>query len=120
MLKCSGEAGKQFAEERNYKMLDILSYQELAEQVGNTFIITDLPSPIEVELIAITERFMSNGQESFSLTFRGPRDTILPQRIYSLQNNDIGMSGLFLVPAAANELGVEYEASFNRLLDRPA
>jgi len=101
-------------------MLDISSYDEFAKQVGTKFNITDLPVIVEIELIEITEREKTARQECFSLIFRGPSESVLPQSIYTLQHEQLGIGGLFLVAAGVTEQGVEYQATFNRLLETAA
>ena len=97
-------------------MLDILSYEKLASEVGIKFLVTNLPQPLELELVEITERRATHIQEYFSLIFRGARKPVLPQQIYRLENEKFGAGELFLVPVGENQQGVEYEAAFNRLL----
>ena len=49
-------------------MLDVLSYDELAAQVGTKFRVLDgaaAPEPLELELTAITERQGNQQQEYF-------------------------------------------------------
>lgn len=98
-------------------MLDALSYEELAAQVGTTFTVTDTPDQLDLELIEITERRATAQQEYFSLIFRGARESILPQKIYQLQHERLGAGALFLVPIGASAETAEYEAAFNRLID---
>ena len=97
-------------------MLDALSYEELAAQVGMKFAVTDAHAPLTLELAEITERRATERQEYFSLIFRGAREFILPQRIYQLEHEQLGASVLFLVPVGATADSAEYEAAFNRLI----
>ena len=97
-------------------MIDVLSYEELAAQIGTKFALTDAPVPVELELAEVTERRATARQEDFSLIFRGVREFILPQRIYHLKHERLGAGSLFLVPIGATEQYAEYEAAFNRLL----
>jgi hypothetical protein len=48
----------------------------------------------------------------FSLVFLGPRDPVLPQRIYRLEHEELGTLDLFLVPIGRDDAGVRYEAVF--------
>lgn len=97
-------------------MLNVLSYEELAAQVGTKFAVTDAPVPLELELGEVTERRATARQEYFSLIFRGAREFVLPQRIYRLNHERLGAGELFLVPVGVTEEAAEYEAAFNRLL----
>jgi Domain of unknown function (DUF6916) len=49
----------------------------------------------------------------FSVVFLGPREPVLPQRIYRLEHDELGTLDLFLVPIARDAAGVRYEAVFN-------
>jgi hypothetical protein len=51
-------------------------------------------------------------REQFSLHFRGPATPLLPQSIYRLQHQDIGVLDLFLVPISRDATGTTYEAVF--------
>jgi hypothetical protein len=44
--------------------------------------------------------------------FRGPGDVLLPQRIYRMEHEEIGVFDLFLVPIGPDEIGLRYEAIF--------
>lgn len=48
----------------------------------------------------------------FSLVFHGPPEPVLPQRIYRLENDELGPLEIFLVPVAADAETVRYEAVF--------
>lgn len=53
-------------------------------------------------------------QEGFTLTFCGPRQPALPQRMYNLEHESIGkLEMIFLVPVAEDGNGRYYEAVFN-------
>src|SRR6478672_9010612 len=51
-------------------------------------------------------------RQPFSLTFRGTADEVLPQRIYTLRNEQLGTFPLFLVPIGRDQGGTRYEAVF--------
>lgn len=51
-------------------------------------------------------------RQQFSLLFEGPAEPVLPQAIYTLENDELGTFQIFLVPVAADEEGVDYEAVF--------
>lgn len=49
---------------------------------------------------------------SFSLTFLGPRDPILPQAIYTLRRGGEALD-IFICPIGRDDSGTRYEAVFN-------
>lgn len=51
-------------------------------------------------------------REAYSLTFCGPQQPILPQRIYRISHSELGDLDLFLVPVGPQKDGMGYEAVF--------
>jgi len=51
--------------------------------------------------------------ESFSLIFAGPREPLLPQRMYKLTNPSLGDTLVFLVPVGIKDTGAQYEAVYS-------
>jgi len=54
----------------------------------------------------------SGQRQPFSLVFRGPRDPLLPQRIYAVEHSGLGKLEIFLVPIGPDEHGQRYQAIF--------
>jgi hypothetical protein len=48
----------------------------------------------------------------FTLTFVGPLQPVLPQRIYHMEHAAVGEFALFLVPVGPSAQGMQYEAVF--------
>jgi len=48
----------------------------------------------------------------FALLFHGPAAPVLPQRIYRIEEDELGALDLFLVPLGPDEHGMRYEAIF--------
>lgn len=73
--------------------------------------------PIELELTEVkgylSKAHEQSGMERFSAFFNGPRERLLPQRVYALEHDRMGAFELFLVPVAKDENGFRYEAVFN-------
>ena len=68
---------------------------------------------LDVTLVDVAANGMrGHGREQFSLHFLGPRDPVLPQMIYRLENPRMGVLEIFLVPIARDASGVTYEAIF--------
>lgn len=72
-------------------------------------------SAVAVELIEVNEGRSSPQYEVFSVLFRGPPDTFLPQGMYRIDHDELGASDLFIVPIRRDERGFYYEAAFNCL-----
>lgn len=69
---------------------------------------------IDMELTELKDR-SSQHQEIFTILLRCPGDQVMPQKIYGIRHDKLGKFDLFLVPVAADDKGVYYEAVFNRL-----
>jgi hypothetical protein len=90
-----------------------------SENLASTFILQHQGGEsTELELIELKTGHSTPHMEQFSLTFRGPGQTLLPQQIYQVQHNRLGAFDLFLVPVGHDGHGSYYEAVFNRYIDR--
>jgi len=54
-----------------------------------------------------------NGRSPFSLTFEGPTEPALPQRIYRVEHPELSAIDIFLVPVGRTTAGLHYEAIFS-------
>jgi hypothetical protein len=83
---------------------------------GSQFRVLDGPAgPVELDLAEATGLPPKQGGviEPFSLMFHGPRDTLLMQKMYQVDHENLGAFHLFLVPLGPDEKGHRYEAIFN-------
>ena len=101
-------------------MLESLDIATFAGRLGEVFVLApDETTAIVTQLIAVTPapggstgQVRAGGRTPFSLIFRSPPATPLPQRIYRLQHDELGALDLFLVPIGPDETGMCYEAVF--------
>ena len=104
-------------------MLDQLTVTDFVAHVNTSFRVLlgsgdvlDLEL-IEAKTIGESRRPDSPGirQHAFSLIFRGPRDRLLPQRIYPVEHPTLGALHIFLVPLGpeGDSQGLHYQAVFN-------
>lgn len=101
-------------------MLDTLTRTSFEPHMDTTFRLhhEDLGA-VDLELVEATDRTPERFEgEQFSLIFKGPPDTYLPQQIYALEHEAMGRLNLFLVPVDQRKDGYRYEAFFNRAVDR--
>lgn len=72
-------------------------------------------SPLELVLYEVGRLEEHDGprQQPFSALFRGPRNGVLPQRIYQVEHDRLGTLEIFLVPIGPDAQGMRYEAVFN-------
>lgn len=101
--------------------LENLTLEAFQPRVGNTFIIRATPEQaIDAELIEAralvdpgrSPKGASSQRTPFALLFRTTLRGALPQRIYSVEHDEIGAYELFLVPVGPDEKGMVYEAIF--------
>jgi hypothetical protein len=99
-------------------MLDTLTADDFSSQLGKTFTVRLADRP-PLDLTLLEARRLSRttaattGRPPFSVLFRGPREPVLLQRIYALENEAMGRLEIFLVPVGPDATGMQYEAIFN-------
>jgi len=95
-----------------------LVFEDFADKVGDVFAISDdgVP-PIALKLTEATPLSPAcaprGARPPFSLLFVAADPRVLPQRLYCLEHKALGAVTIFLVPAAKDETGVSYCATFN-------
>jgi hypothetical protein len=98
-------------------MPDLLTPEHFEPLLHQRFTLSvDEKTSFEVELIEVRALPRSGAvpaREPFSLTFRGPREFCVPQRVYTLRNEALGKQDIFLVPIGPDDVGHRYQAIFN-------
>lgn len=95
-----------------------LNEAEFSKHVHTPFRL-DLGDNAQIDLELIEVKSYANnpgdedGMERFSLIFKGPANSILEQRLYSLNHDRMGAVDIFLVPIQPQPDGSRYEAVFN-------
>jgi hypothetical protein len=95
-----------------------LVFEDFADKVEQIFVISDQAAPAIPLTLAQAELLPARGstpgiRPPFALTFLAKDPRVLPQRLYRLEHNDLGLLEIFLVPAAKDAQGVTYCATFN-------
>jgi hypothetical protein len=97
-------------------MEELLTIDVFSDKVDQAFVL-DEPGepPIELKLIEakLITNYVSAERLPFSLMFTTTGDFILPQRIYRLRNEALGIVPIFIVPIAKKGDVVTYQAIFN-------
>ena len=97
--------------------VSLLTASHFEPHVGSRFQLR-ADDVLDVELREVEEVGVGSGappqaaRAPFSIVFLGPRDPVLPQRIYRLEHDELGTLDLFLVPIGRDDAGVRYEAVF--------
>jgi hypothetical protein len=98
------------------KMTDDLSREALVENLNSKFLMRfQNAEPLELELLSVVELPSAPGQEQLSAIFRAPLKAPVEQGMYVLEHERFGVFGIFLVPVAKDEQGLQYEAIINRI-----
>jgi hypothetical protein len=97
-------------------MLQDLSHSSFEEQLNTPFRIHfggEAPLEAVLTLVRLHEPHGGPRPQPFSVYFRGPRQPVLPQAIYRVENDRMGTMDIFLVPIGPDGQGMGYEAVFN-------
>jgi len=99
-------------------MLDRLTSADFSALLQQTFRLSYHPqaAPLDLALVEVSEWGeppQPGGRRPFSLLFRGPREPLLPQRIYTLEHPQTGVLEIFLVPLGPDDTGQVYQAVFS-------
>ncbi len=95
-----------------------LVFEDFADKVEQVFVISDRDVPAIPLTLAEAELLRTRGsmpgiRPPFSLVFLGRDPRVLPQRLYRMQHDELGILEIFLVPIGKNAQGVSYQAMFN-------
>jgi len=98
-------------------MTGTLTEKEFSQHLNTKFQLKLDHQEVELELVEVKgylpQTNEQTGMERFSAFFDGPGNARLPQRLYSLEHEQMGEFEIFLVPISGNEKGFRYEAVFN-------
>ena len=93
-----------------------LTHEAFTQNANTKFQIqVDENTPLELDLIDVSELKVYPQQEEFTLTFRGPLSHFLDQGVRPFQHDQMGQFDLFIVPIKQDADGFYYEAVFNRV-----
>ncbi|MDB5707275.1 MAG: hypothetical protein JWN66_4391 [Sphingomonas bacterium] len=99
-------------------MLDVkYALEDFEPHVGTDFkVIHDGDAVILLTLLeahALKDYRNGDGRPPFGLLLQSVFQEVIPQQLFSLHHDAMGDLGIFLVPTARNETGIQYYATFN-------
>lgn len=99
-------------------MLETLTLENFSPLVGQSFqfhVQPDQAVPLElVEARPLDEANSPRQRPPFMLTFKGPSNFVLPQRVYRVEHEALGAHDIFVVPLGPGPGGgMIYEVIFN-------
>jgi hypothetical protein len=102
---------------RRHIMVEQMTKSTFEPYLNTAFRIQATPDQIvDVTLIDVSEKHSDAKLEQFSLLFQGPRETLLPQKIYSFDHTEMGNFELFIVPVIhLDQTKFYYQAAFSRI-----
>jgi hypothetical protein len=93
-----------------------LTHEEFSQHANTKFQVqVDENTPVELDLIEVSELKVYPQQEEFTLTFRGPLNAFLDQGVRPFKHDQMGEFEVFIVPIKQDAEGFYYEAIFNRI-----
>lgn len=94
-------------------MTEFHGFDVLEPLLGEVFIFVHDGGQTELTLTDAESRGMTpTGVPAGVLTFKGPREPMLPQATYDVVHPDLGEFAMFIVPVAQGDQGTVYEAVF--------
>lgn len=96
--------------------MTLVTIDMFSDKVGQAFVVDEPGVPaIELTLAEVTalRNFASASRAPFSLLFTSHSSAVLPQRIYALRHDVLGLKSVFLVPISSKNGKVTYQAIFN-------
>jgi hypothetical protein len=102
-------------DDRAFLDLAVLTHADFAARLNEEFTISPGELSIQAQLVGVVPWRASAAQrrQPFTLTFQGPNQPVLSQRIHVLENPSLGKMEVFLVPIGPNQFGMEYEVVFS-------
>jgi hypothetical protein len=99
-------------------MVELPTEADFSQNLDTKFRVrAEAPRPVELELVEVkgwTSRpEEEKGMERFSVSFCGPEDIYMPQQMYTLEHERMGVFDIFLVPMGRDARGFLYQAVFN-------
>ena len=95
------------------KMESLPTYENFVSQMNTTFHAGGDNGDVPLELAEISNRKLTDRQEEFSITLRGPGDRLLGQGTRRFHHPQLGDFDLFIVPIRSDRDGCYYQAVFN-------
>lgn len=97
--------------------LSQLTYETFRDRIGESFRDTEAGIAFELlqveDLTEVARNVPPDARAPFSLMFRAPAESALPQGIRPLAHDELGDLELFLVPVANEPDGLRYQAVFS-------
>jgi hypothetical protein len=96
--------------------IELLTIDQFSDKIGHPFVVeeSDVPA-VELTLTEVTalRNFANAPRAPFSLLFTSQGSAVMPQRMYAVRHEALGLLSFFLVPIAGTKEKVTYQAIFN-------
>ncbi len=104
-------------------MLNMVTKDTFSGCLGEKFHVHVAAAVLDMELVDVNElvvavgrqrvKLSSSGPRPFSVLFQGPQAPLLPQAIYKVEHEAVGILDIFIVPIGLEQGVAMYEGVFN-------
>jgi len=96
-------------------MTESISHENFSGHLNALFRIDVAETSQELELVEVEvgDSVDPSLREPFTLIFQGPKDSILPEGIHNLSNDDAGSFELYIIPIVSHGDRQSYQVIFN-------
>lgn len=105
------------SDERQEVVIGSVPKTGFVENLNTVFSAARDETVFDMELIEVLDRKSTPKQEQFSLFFRASVDVPAEQGVFHIEHNVLPSGDLFLVPVSRDDVGLVFQAVFNRLID---
>ncbi len=100
-------------------MAAVLEQEEFSKHLNTNFRIQfNEGQTVEAELIEVSELSLAGRQARFAIIFRTPHQPFIGQGLYKFEHDQMGSFELLIVPVEQDAKGTNYEAVFNRVIEK--
>ncbi len=97
----------------------VLEQEEFNKHLNTKFRIhLNETETVEAELTEVSDLSVTDRQARFAITFRTPNQPFLGQGLRHFEHDQMGAFELFIVPIEQDQKGTNYEAIFNRVIEK--
>ncbi|MBU2713465.1 DUF6916 family protein [Zooshikella harenae] len=78
-----------------------LKHDDFSKHIKEKFVVRDVGVDFFIELIEVKQLYRAikkGGRDQFSLLFKAADEILLPQKMYHLDHEEMGVLNIFLVP----------------------
>lgn len=96
-------------------MTESITHENFSGHLNASFQVDVGETPLELELVEVEtgKSIDPSLREPFTLIFQGPKDSIVPEGIYTVSNDGAGSFELYIIPIVSPGNRQSYQVIFN-------